>query len=113
MSYFSENYDKLTYPVGSPGFREAQLAAIQAIASHFFSSSTPAIAVMPTGAGKTAVAVASAFTLRAKRVLVVTPSRLLREQIIEKFETLVDLEKIQALPPMMARPKVKNQRKRV
>ncbi len=68
---------------------------------------------MPTGAGKTAVAVASAFTLRAKRVLVITPSRLLREQITEKFETLVDLEKIQALPPMMARPKVKNQRKRV
>lgn len=68
---------------------------------------------MPTGAGKTAVAVASAFTLRAKRVLVITPSRLLREQITEKFETLVDLEKIQALPPMMDRPKVKNQRHRV
>lgn len=113
MSYFSDNYDKLTYPVGVPGFREAQLAAIQAIAAHFFSSSTPAIAVMPTGAGKTAVAVATAFALRAKRVLVITPSRLLREQITEKFETLVDLEKIQALPPMMERPKVRNQRKRV
>lgn len=113
MSYFSDNYAKLTYPVGDPGFREAQLAAIQAIASHFFSSSAPAIAVMPTGAGKTAVAVASAFALRAKRVLVITPSRLLREQIAEKFEALVDLERIHALPPLMERPKVKNQRKRV
>ncbi len=79
MSYFSDNYARLHYPVGAGGFREAQLAAVQAVAAHFFSNSSPAIVVMPTGSGKTVVATALAFALRAERVLIITPSRLLRE----------------------------------
>lgn len=68
---------------------------------------------MPTGSGKTTVAAALAFVLRARRILVITPSRLLREQITEKFETLSDLEQIGALNLFADRPRVKNLDKRV
>lgn len=113
MGYFADNYSNLTLPFGEPGFREAQLAAIHAISAHFFATKAPAIVVMPTGAGKTAVAAAVCFNLRPSRVLVITPSRLLREQIAEKFETLVDLERIRAIPALMERPRVLNLRNRV
>ena len=61
---------------------------------------------MPTGAAKTTVLMATAFLLRAERVLVLTPSRLVREQITENFRALVDLRKIEALPPSLASPKI-------
>jgi hypothetical protein len=41
---------------------------------------------------------ALAFVLRAERVLILTPSRLVREQIAENFSALVDLKRIEALP---------------
>lgn len=113
VSYFEDNYPHLLYPVGEEGFRSAQLAAVQSVAAHFFSSSTPAIVVMPTGSGKTVVATALAFVLRAKRVLVITPSRLLREQIADKFTSLVDLDNIRALELLTPRPKVMNLRSRI
>lgn len=113
MSYFTRNYAKLSFPIGKPGFRPAQLAAIQSVSGHFFGSNLPAIVVMPTGSGKTTVAAALAFTLQAQRVLVITPSRLLREQISEKMATLVDLESISALELMAEKPKVKNLATRV
>lgn len=52
---------------------------------------------MPTGSGKTAVLILSAFVLRANRVLVITPSRLVREQVARNFENLELLKKIGAL----------------
>lgn len=113
MSYFSKHYAKLSFPVGPTGFREAQLAAIQSVGAHFFNSRTPAIVVMPTGSGKTTVAAAIAFTLRAKRLLVLTPSRLLREQIAEKLSTLADLEAIKALKVLTPKPRLKTLDKRI
>ncbi|HTV53746.1 MAG TPA: DEAD/DEAH box helicase family protein, partial [Terriglobia bacterium] len=109
MGYFRNNYDRLRFPIsdGRPaGFRPAQLAAVQAISTHFFNSNQPAIVTMPTGAGKTTVLMATAFTLRGERVLVLTPSRLVREQIAENFGALVDLKKIEALPLDVASPRV-------
>jgi superfamily II DNA or RNA helicase len=109
MGYLSDNYDKLRFPItdGRPaGFREAQLAAIQAASSHFFNSKQPAIVTMPTGSGKTTVLMALAFVMRAQRVLVLTPSRLVREQIAENFGALVDLKKIEALPLDLPSPNV-------
>lgn len=109
MSYFSDNYMSLRSPIaveGRVGFRPAQLAAIHAISSHFFGSEQPAIVSMPTGAGKTTVLMATAFALRARRVLVLTPSRLVREQIGENFEALVDLKKVEALPLDLMCPRV-------
>jgi superfamily II DNA or RNA helicase len=109
MGYFSDNYDKLRFPISDgrqPGFREAQIAAIQTASGHFFNSKQPAIVTMPTGSGKTTVLMALAFAMRAQRVLVLTPSRLVREQIAENFDALVDLKKIEALPLDLVTPKV-------
>lgn len=109
MSYFSDHYDKLKWPIaanGRVGFRPAQIAAAQAVGAHFFALAQPAIVTMPTGAGKTTVLMAVAFLLRASRVLVLTPSRLVREQIAENFGALVDLKKVEAVPHDLASPKV-------
>lgn len=106
MSYFRNSYSDLRLPIGNPGFREAQVAAIQAVGAHFFNSNDPAIVVMPTGSGKTAVLAALAFTLRVERVLVLTPSRLVREQIVDKFSSLEDLKYLNALPVIHPAPKV-------
>ncbi len=43
------------------------------------------LAVLPTGCGKTGIAVLSAYVLAAKRVLVVTPSLIIKEQMEENF----------------------------
>lgn len=109
MSYFSDHYDRLRYPISDArpaGFRSAQIAAIHAVSTHFFNSRQPAIVTMPTGAGKTTVLMAVAFVLRAQRVLILTPSRLVREQIAENFSALVDLKKIEALPLELVSPRV-------
>jgi superfamily II DNA or RNA helicase len=109
MGYFSTHYDKLRFPISdtSPaGFRNAQIAAIHAVSAHFFNSKQPAVVTMPTGSGKTTVLMALAFVLRAERVLILTPSRLVREQIAENFDVLVDLKKIEALPLDLAAPNV-------
>lgn len=109
MSYFSDHYSKLTYPRAEgelPGFRPAQLGAIHAAAAHFEMRSDPGIITMPTGSGKTAVLIASAFVLRAQRVLVVVPSRLLREQIAEEITSLQTLKTINAIPDELPAPRV-------
>jgi superfamily II DNA or RNA helicase len=69
-------------------------------------ATTPAIITMPTGTGKTAVLQASAFLLRANRVLVLTPSRLVREQIAEDFKKLGVLKRLGAVPANVNDPKV-------
>ncbi len=109
MSYFQDHYGRFRYPLGSedhPGFRAAQLGAIHAVAGHFAQRSDPAIVTMPTGSGKTGVMNACAFVLRASRVLVVTPSRLVREQITEEIKSLSLLRRLAALPNDIEQPNV-------
>lgn len=116
MSYFQDHYDLFRYPLDSPGqagFRVAQLGAIHAVAGHFAHRSDPAIVTMPTGSGKTGVMTASAFVLRPHRVLVVTPSRLVREQIAEEITNLSLLSRLNALPRNIHRPQVASVRERV
>ncbi len=63
MTYFENNYDKVRYPIrkpNEPGLRRAQIGAIHRIASYFTTENEPAIVVMPTGSGKTAVLMISA-----------------------------------------------------
>ena len=111
MSYFGDGYAKLSFPIANPGaevagFREAQRGALFAIGAHFTARTDPAIVTMPTGSGKTAVLQATAFLLRATRTLVITPSRLVREQIAADFATLGVLKRIGALPEDADPPRV-------
>jgi superfamily II DNA or RNA helicase len=106
MSYFSDNYPFLTYPLGNPGLRGAQAGAIHSIAGHFSVSNDSALVVMPTGSGKTAVLLAATFVLRAERVLIITPSRLVREQISEGAATLSVLKEMGVLLAKTKPPKV-------
>jgi superfamily II DNA or RNA helicase len=109
MSYFADQYAAFRYSIEaaeSPGFRLAQLGAIHAAAAHFAARTEPGIITMPTGSGKTAVLIASAFVLRAQRVLIITPSRLVREQIAEEVRTLEILKRTRALSPDIPPPRV-------
>ena len=107
MGYFGDRYHDLRLPgKDEAGFRGCQLGAIHAVASHFTLYGDRAIVTMPTGSGKTAVLTAVAFLLRAERVLVVTPGRLVRGQIVDRFATLRTLREVGALADDVAGPAV-------
>lgn len=106
MSYFSDNYPLVRYPLGNPGLRLAQAGAIHAIAAHFSVLSETGLIVMPTGSGKTAVLLMAPFVLQAQRVMIITPSRLVREQIAEGAKSLAVLKIAGALPDTVQLPKV-------
>ena len=108
--YFPTNYHKLKYPKQdekSNGLRNAQLGAIHSISSFFtINQSTAAVIVMPTGSGKTAVIMMSPYILEAKKVLVVTPSKLVRNQVSDEFSTLQTLIRMNVLPANIKKPNV-------
>ncbi len=114
MSYFSDHYSAVSLPFESadlPGLRNAQIGSIHAIASHFTlraksGYTDPALVVMPTGSGKTAVLLASAYLLRAERVLIISPSRAVRNQIADEAATLAILKNIGVLPKNLDAPRV-------
>src|SRR3954468_18966152 len=107
-SYFASRYGDVRFPLasGGNGLRRAQLGAICSITSHFTIRKEPAIIVMPTGSGKTGVLMMTPFTLRANRVLVLTPSRLVRNQIATDFKSLALLKRLSVMPEETAPPKV-------
>jgi superfamily II DNA or RNA helicase len=108
--YFSKNYNRIKYPIdceGKAGLRQAQLGAIHSIASHFTLHKDPVVVVMPTGSGKTAVLEMTAFVQRAQRVLIITPSMLVRNQIVEDIKSLKTLKAIHVLDTKCPEPKVK------
>ncbi|MEZ4938765.1 MAG: DEAD/DEAH box helicase family protein [Crocinitomicaceae bacterium] len=75
--------------------RNAQLGAIHAIGSHFtLYNEDPALIVMPTGSGKTAILTIASFLLRSKRVLVLSSTVLVRGQIVKEFKQLQTLKKL-------------------
>jgi len=110
MSYFEQYYDAISYPIATEdqkGLRRPQLGAIHQIASYFTIKQDPAIVTMPTGSGKTAVLMMAAFILRAERVLVVTPCKLVRNQIKEQFKSLSLLKDIGALSQNIPDPNIR------
>ena len=110
MSYFSDLYNSIKYPIASentPGLRNAQIGAIHAIASH--STIEPidtAVIVMPTGSGKTAVLMLAPYFLRKSKVLVVTPSAMVRGQIVEDYGSLQTLKKVGVFAEAISPPSV-------
>lgn len=109
-TYFSDNYDKVRYPksnnTGKLGLRNSQLGALNAIGAHFSLHQRPVVIVLPTGAGKTAVLMLTPYILEAKRVLVITPSRFVREQIKLDYSYLKTLKKAEILPSELVAPVV-------
>src|SRR5438128_965802 len=115
-TYFSVHYSDVRLPIATDqqhGLRRGQLGAIHNLSGHFCLKHDPAIVVMPTGSCKTGVLMLTSFLERAQRVLVVTPSQLVRGQVGEQFSTLAILRQIGALPPEIPGPKVKELRHRV
>lgn len=110
MSYFYDAYKNISLPMSAgkqPGLRRAQLGAVHAISSYFtLPQKEPAIVVLPTGGGKTAVIFLAAFMLRSKRALIVTPSQLVRSQIAENARTLDVLKRLEVLPLIYDCPRV-------
>ena len=98
MNYFSGMYDRLCYPrasEGSKGLRNAQMGAIHAIAAHStLKKKEASIIVMPTGSGKTAVLMMAPYVLSKQKVLIVTPSVMVRGQIYDDYKCLQTLKGI-------------------
>lgn len=109
LSYFADHYADFRWPIAegrTPGLRIPQWGALHAIGAHFSAKTEPAIVTMPTGSGKTAVLMGAGFLLRANRVLVITPSRIVREQISEEFKLLRVLKKLGAFEAGLPTPSV-------
>lgn len=108
MGFFTDNAGKLA-PLALDGdaeYRECQVGAAWATLAHFTASSEPALISMPTGSGKTALMMMLSFLLEAERVIVVTPSVVLRGQTAEKFKDLKDIKAINAYAQDGATPSV-------
>lgn len=86
--------------------REAQAGALHALAAHRSVSDDPAQIVLPTGVGKTLVAVLAPYVVKAERVLVVTPARIVRDQVSYEFATLEQAKSTSALSQSAAQPAV-------
>ena len=101
MSVFIDYKDKfILEPQRRIGLRKCQLGAIWALKSYFIANSPEVAALisMPTGAGKSAVMMAACFELNLSKVLIIEPSKVLRNQICEQFHTLEILKYIGCLP---------------
>jgi len=109
-NYFEQHYHSLAFPTADPsadkGLRRAQLGAIFAIGSHFSLRTEPAIIVMPTGSGKTAVLMMAPYLLAAQKVLFITSNVPVRRQITKDFATLKTLRKLAVLPGSVPCPRV-------
>lgn len=114
MEYFNNHYSDLTFPLSNSendGLRNAQIGALHSIGAYFtLYKKNPALIVMPTGSGKTTVLILSAFLLRVNRVLVVTPSVLVRGQIFDEFSKLRTPKELKALPGSLVCPRVLEQK---
>ena len=87
LGYFSRHHGDVNLSA-SQGLRRGQKAAVHALVGHLMLKSEPAIAVLPTGAGKTDVAILLPYILKANRVLVVVPSDSVRSQVARRFTSL-------------------------
>lgn len=109
MTYFHTQYAEFRFPIAKhsgSGLRTAQSGALHAIAAHFSANDSPALVTMPTGSGKTAVLTGAPFLLRPYRVLVITPSVMVRSQIVDEFASLTTLKQAEALPKQVPTPQV-------
>ncbi|WP_290517533.1 DEAD/DEAH box helicase family protein [Alcanivorax sp.] len=87
--------------LGQVGLRLPQIGALHAISAHLSTDKElePATVVLPTGTGKTETMLATMVYRRAPCILLVVPSRSLREQISTKFLSLGCLPSLGVVSP--------------
>jgi superfamily II DNA or RNA helicase len=90
--------------LAASGLREAQRGALHAVAAHDASSDEPGQVVLPTGVGKTPVATLLPYVLGCSRVLVVTPARIIRDQVAHQFATMQVAREVGAISTEAKRP---------
>lgn len=83
---------------GTPTWRQPQVAALGAVLAQWsLAGAEPPLISVPTGVGKTAIALAAPFLVAANRTLVVVPTQELRRQTVERFRSQDVLRAIGAL----------------
>jgi len=115
-SYFQENRSRFNLLGGldnGKGFRKCQRGAYWAVKAHFTTTDEPALVSLPTGAGKTALMMALAFGFEAKRVLIITPAEVIRDQIANEFRNLSILKDIEVVDNYIQSPKVFSNKRRL
>ncbi len=90
---------------GNRGLRKPQYGALCAIRSHWTVSDEPITIVLPTGTGKTETMLAAIVSEKIKRVLVIVPNKLLRDQTYEKAKTWGILKDIGCINNNVLNPK--------
>ncbi|OZC82328.1 helicase [Rhodococcus sp. 06-412-2C] len=81
-----------------PDWRPPQRGALGALLGHWaIHRRKPALIAVPTGSGKTAIALAAPYIVGALRTLVVVPSTQLRAQTVEAFQNQEVLRRIGAV----------------
>ncbi|MFC3484424.1 DEAD/DEAH box helicase [Amycolatopsis roodepoortensis] len=110
---FEDAHFRLYESAGKPAWRNPQLGALGALLAHWsLPKRTPALLSLPTGSGKSAVALAAPFLVAARRVLVVVPSGELRRQLADAFRDFALLKRIDAVD-LGCVPRVRELKKRV
>lgn len=90
--------------VFSKGLRPPQIGGLHSIGSHWSLYKQPATVVMPTGTGKTETMLATLVAYEPGTLLVVVPSKVLRDQTARKFATLGLLRLLGNLSPEVSNP---------
>jgi superfamily II DNA or RNA helicase len=96
-------------PGRTGGWRRPQLGALGATLAHWsLASREPTLISIPTGTGKTAVAMAAPFLMTAppQRVLILVPALQLREQLARQFRTQQQLQRVGVLTATAGTPLV-------
>lgn len=101
------------FPQSQTGLRTPQLGAAAALIAHGTKTAEPAVIALPTGTGKTAVLQMTPFLWATGRVLVLTPSRMVRDQIAGGFASLQLLSELGVLRPNLDRPRIASISKRM
>jgi superfamily II DNA or RNA helicase len=109
VPYYEDIWDRLRWTpslVAPDRLREGQFGALSALVAHVTASDEPAQLVLPTGVGKTVVAVLAPYLLRSRRALIVVPGKLIRSQVVAAIRDTERLAAMGVLPRRARAPKI-------
>ncbi|MDR7909368.1 DEAD/DEAH box helicase [Bacillus velezensis] len=90
MNEYKENYFKTAQPsiLDNKGLRRAQKDAYIKICNHFLldKSKNHAVAILPTGAGKTGVMGLAPYGISRGRVLIITPQLVIKDHVLDSLD---------------------------